>query len=123
MGTASVRTITPVKTGFDRREHARHHLGLPIRVHFDGGSRSANIELSDVSRGGGRFEGYLTQGRVRVGETIAFGFVLPGPVSCVAAARVTRVEGSAFAVQVARANEAFEQFVATLETQGPQARS
>lgn len=98
----------------DRRHHERHHLGLPIRVHFDNGKRSADIELADVSRGGGRFVGG-PGGGVKVGEHIAFGFVLPGRVSCVAAARVVRVEQGAFAVQVDRANEAFQTFVATLE--------
>lgn len=100
-------------SGRERRVHERHHLGLPIRVHFDSGRRSADIELGDVSRGGGRFVGHPGPG-VTIGETVAFGFVLPGAVSCVAAARVVRVEAEGFAVELDRANEAFTQFLASL---------
>ncbi len=106
-----LREQIEMATNRDRRRHERHHLGLPIRVHFDNGVRSADIELADVSRGGGRFVGLPASQPVRVGESVAFGFVLPGPVSCVAAARVVRVEEGAFAVQVDRANPAYESFV------------
>ncbi|MCG5055257.1 MAG: PilZ domain-containing protein [Myxococcales bacterium] len=106
-------------SGAERRQHARHYLGLPIRVHFEGGRRSADIELADVSHGGGRFVG--TPSAVAVGQSVAFGFVLPGPVSCVAAARVVRVDPGGFAVRLDRANEAFAQFVESLEGGAPRA--
>lgn len=101
-------------SGRERRVHERHHLGLPIRVHFDSGRRSADIELGDVSWGGGRFVGAPGPG-VSVGETVAFGFILPGAVSCVAAARVVRIESEGFAVKLDRANDAFTQFLTSLE--------
>lgn len=119
MGSVAMRANDSTKAGAERRAHERHHLGLPIRVHFDSGRRSADIELADVSRGGGRFVGGPHLASVAVGENIAFGFVLPGKVSCVAAARVVRVENGAFAVQLFRANEEFQRFVATLEDAGP----
>ena len=102
----------PAGGGRDRRQYERHHLGLPIRVHFDNGVRSADVEMADVSHGGGRFVGMPLSRRVSVGESIAFGFVLPGPVSCVASARVVRSEPGEFAVQVDRANEAYQAFIA-----------
>ena len=108
------------KPGRERRVHERHHLGLPIRVHFDSGRRSADIELQDVSWGGGRFVGKPGTG-LTVGETVAFGFVLPGAVSCVAAARVVRIEPEGFAVKLDRANDAFMHFVSSLEPQQPHA--
>jgi hypothetical protein len=108
------------KTGRERRVHARHHLGLPIRVPFDSGRRSADIELKDVSWGGGRFVGKPGAG-VTVGEVVAFGFVLPGAVSCVAAAHVVRVEPEGFAVKLERANDAFLKFLSSLEPPQPQA--
>ena len=100
----------------DRRQHERHHLGLPIRVHFESGIRTAVVELADVSHGGGRFVGMPPTRNVSVGESVAFGFVLPGPVSCVASARVVRTEPGEFAVQVDRANEAYQNFIAGFDT-------
>lgn len=116
----SLSVLKQKKTGRERRVHERHHLGLPIRVHFDSGRRSADIELQDVSWGGGRFVGKPGPG-VTVGEMVAFGFVLPGAVSCVAAARVVRVESEGFAVKLDRANEAFMAFLSSLEPPQPRA--
>jgi len=114
MGTGLTSISAKQSSGRERRVHERHHLGLPIRVHFDSGRRSADIELGDVSWGGGRFVGKPGPG-VSIGETVAFGFILPGAVSCVAAARVVRIESEGFAVQLDRANDAFREFLDSLE--------
>ena len=118
MGEAELREHKLRSGQGNRRQHERHHLGLPIRVHFGSGMRTAVVELADVSHGGGRFVGMPSTRSVGIGESVAFGFVLPGPISCVASARVVRSEPGEFAVRVDRANEAYNDFVASFDGAG-----
>jgi hypothetical protein len=102
----------------ERRRHSRYALGVPVRFRLDEGAASMFLELVDVSAGGGCFR--APTGTVRVGQHVAFGFVMPhdgaGDGLCVARARVVRTMPGLFAVVIERSSDALQRFLDVLET-------
>jgi hypothetical protein len=93
----------------ERRHHPRIFLGVPVRVHLAGEPRSLMLELVDVSASGSYFR---TSGRrPRVGQYVAFGFVIAEGSVCTACGRVVRTDEHGFALKLERANPSFHGFV------------
>ena len=97
----------------DRREHARFPLGLPVVIHVEARNESLTVEVVDIAPRGVRFR---SAGRtLALDERVSFGFVTPGPLSCVANGYVMRVDGGdEFVLSIDRANPAFHTFVGSL---------
>jgi len=97
----------------DRREHARYPLGLPVVIHLESRNESLTVEVVDIAPRSVRFR---SAGRaLALDERVSFGFVTPGPLSCVANGYVMRVdEGDEFVLSIDRANPAFHTFVGSL---------
>jgi len=97
----------------DRREHARYPLGLPVVIHVGAQKESLTVEVVDIAPGGVRLR---SCGRaLALAERVSFGFVTPGPLSCVADGYVMRVDGGdEFILSIDQANPAFHTFVGSL---------
>jgi hypothetical protein len=107
-GTELGTNVWPV----ERRLYPRTFLGVPVRVHFAGISKSLTLELCDVSFDGSYFR---TSGSPpRRGQWVAFGFVTADRLVCAARGRVVRVAASGFALHLESTNSAFQNFVADI---------
>ena len=98
----------------ERRRYPRTFLGVPVRVHYAGVTKSLTLELCDVS-----FEGsyFRTSGaKPRRGQWVAFGFVTADRMVCAARGRVVRVDESGFALHLESTNSSFQNFVADIST-------
>ena len=93
----------------ERRHYPRTYLGVPVRVHFTGQSRSITLELIDVSAAGACFR--TSEKLPRVGQWVAFGFVLDDHRVCAAKGRVVRLQPDGFALSLESTNSAFRSFV------------
>jgi len=107
-GTELGTNIWPI----ERRRYPRTFLGVPVRVHYAGATKSLTLELCDVS-----FEGCLfrtSEPKPRLGQWVAFGFVTADRMVCTARGRVVRVDESGFALHLESTNSAFQNFVADI---------
>jgi hypothetical protein len=96
----------------ERRHHPRIFLGVPVRVHLAGEPRSLTLELVDVSASGSYFRHFRPSGRrPRIGQYVAFGFVMAERSVCTACGRVVRTDAQGFALKLERANHSFHGFV------------
>jgi hypothetical protein len=93
----------------ERRQHARIHLGLPVRVHFAGEPRTLTLELANVSVTGC----YVKTGArsPRIGQWIALGFVDSNRSVCTACGRTVRKDDQGFALEFERTNLSFRDFL------------
>jgi len=96
----------------ERRRNPRIFLGVPVRVHLAGEPRSLTLELVDVSAGGSYFR---SSGRIpRIGQFVAYGFVMADHSVCTACGRVVRTDQQGFAMNLERSNGSFQSFVADI---------
>jgi hypothetical protein len=109
----------PDALGADRRARARYTIGLPVRVHVDGMDRSLLAELADVSSIGCFLRGAEIASATRLGDRLAFGFVLPSlGVGLVRGRVVRRATGDGLGVMIEHANSFFDELLGTLAHNG-----
>lgn len=101
--------LVPREGQGERRYHPRIHLGVPVRVHYAGEVRTLTLELANVSATGCYFK--TSEGRPRVEQWIAFGFVDANRSVCTACGRAVRIDELGFAVRFERINQAFRDFL------------
>jgi hypothetical protein len=84
-----------------------------VVIHVEARNESLTVEVVDIAPRGVRFR---SAGRaLALDERVSFGFVTPGPLSCVANGYVMRVDhGDEFVLAIDRANPAFHTFVGAL---------
>jgi hypothetical protein len=109
----------------NRRQHARFRLGLPVKLHVEGGAAPITVEVVDISAGGARLRAFACP--VRGEQSATLRFLLPDQRACVAQGQVARVipaRGSEppsagsdtvdFVLRLDTTNDAFRGFVASL---------
>jgi hypothetical protein len=101
----------------NRRRHARFLLGLPVKLHVDGGD-PITVEVVDISAGGARLRAFACP--VRADQSATLRFLLPDQRPCVAQGQVARVgrdlrsETVDFVLRLDDTNEAFRGFLESL---------
>jgi hypothetical protein len=93
----------------ERRREPRVFLGVPVRVQLEGEPQSLTLELADISSSGGFFR--TTNCKTRVGQSVAFGFVISDRSVCAARGTVVRGDDSGFALSLENTNSAFRYFI------------
>lgn len=102
----------------NRRRHARFLLGLPVKLHVDGGKDPITVEVVDISAGGARLRAFACP--VRADQHATLRFLLPDQRPCIAQGRVVRVgsdlrsEVVDFVLRLDDTNEAFRGFLDSL---------